>query len=171
MDLERERYDPELRRVTTDRVSSRARRCRHTSFAPTVPFFATARGLASLRKLPPSDLGAAEAEFTLSANAERPGAPSSGHRSRPEPRAPLPPSQFRAYFILPRHRTRPVPHNEGCRRATPQVRRSPALKMRCARRSPSSFLATVRGIASRRELPPRDPAGRGLASLRELPLF
>ena len=93
--------------MTTDRAPSRARRCRHPSFAPTVSFLATARGrrpfrglppsdpagppntnagnalrpspaflldttaggLASLRELPPSDLGAAETEWTLSATA------------------------------------------------------------------------------------------------------
>jgi hypothetical protein len=31
--------------------------------------------------------------------------------------------------------------------------------MRCARRPPSSFLATTRGLASIRELPPSNPAG------------
>ena len=56
-----------------------------------------------------SDLGAAEAERVLSATAAPSGAPASDHRSRTEPRAPLPPSQFRASFHLSRHRTRPAP--------------------------------------------------------------
>ena len=34
---------PERRRVTTDRAPSRARRCRHPSFAPTFSFLATLR--------------------------------------------------------------------------------------------------------------------------------
>jgi hypothetical protein len=38
------RNDPERRRVTTDRAPSRARRCRHPSFALTFSFLATARG-------------------------------------------------------------------------------------------------------------------------------
>jgi hypothetical protein len=45
------------RRRNTDvsRTPSRARRCRHPSFAPTFPFLATARGRRPFRRPPPSD--------------------------------------------------------------------------------------------------------------------
>ena len=48
--------DPERRRVTTDRVPSRARRCCHHSFAPTSSFLATARARSPFRGLPPRNL-------------------------------------------------------------------------------------------------------------------
>ena len=140
--------------MTTDHAPSRARRCRHPSFAstqvrrtpalvmrcarrPSSSFLATARGLASIRELPPSDIGDAEASWALSGTAARPGAPGSDHRSGPEPRAPLPPTQFRAYA------------------GPPNTNAGNAL------RQSSVFLlpATVRGLNSVRELPPSDPAG------------
>jgi len=48
---------------------------------------------------------------------------------------------------------------ERFRRAIQQARRTPTLVMRCARRLPSSFLATARRRRPFRGLPPSNPAG------------
>jgi hypothetical protein len=144
--------------VTTNHAPSRARRCRHPSFAPTHPFLATARGRRPFRGLPPSD--PAGPPNTTAGNALR-LSPTflllSPHAASPRFES------CRRAILEPKKLSGPsarLPHDPERRRVT--TNRAPSRARRC--RHPSfapthPFLATACVRRSLRGLPPSDPAG------------